>query len=362
MKAVLTLAIMLFVNQFSVAGATEDLWKALKETNYPNALAAIAAGADVNSIDPAFGTPLNFAACWADAAVVKALLDAKSDVHFVAPANGYTPMLNAAYWGNTEVFKLLLAAGSDVKIKNKIGQPFLAVVLFAGNANMEIIKMVVDAGADPNEKYQIMTIKDLTMMNALIGAKDPKEKVAYMQTISGVMSKMGVTFPERLKNAKESDFTPLGDYANYLLEKGADPNQIMGGAFGSILFQATDLGRTGIVLALIDAKADLNVMGMIKGSEQRFFKVTSLMVASLKGNNELVEAFCKAGADVNFISTEIGNQQISTKDLGDRTYTVYTTPSNKNTAVSFANDNNHPDTVELLRKYGGKGPKEIKKK
>ena len=52
MKAVLTLAFMLFVSQFSFAGATEDLWKALKEANYPNALAAIAAGADVNSIDP----------------------------------------------------------------------------------------------------------------------------------------------------------------------------------------------------------------------------------------------------------------------------------------------------------------------
>src|SRR6266446_3410691 len=94
-KTVLTIAAMLFVNQFSFAGATEDLWTALKGANYPNALTAIAAGADVKSLDPAFGTPLNFASCWADANVVKALIDAKSEINFVAPANGNTPLTNA---------------------------------------------------------------------------------------------------------------------------------------------------------------------------------------------------------------------------------------------------------------------------
>lgn len=354
-KTVLTIAVMLFVNQFSFAGATEDLWKALKEANYPNALTALAAGADVNSLDPAFGSPLAFAACWATADVVKALIDAKADVKFISPANGYTPLLNAAYWGNTEAFKLLLAAGSDVKIKNKIGQPLLAVVLFAGIPSMEIVKLLVDAGADPNEKYQIMTTKDLTMMNALIGAKDPKEKVAYMQTTSGVMSKMGVSFPERLKTAKESDFTPLEDYANYLLEKGADPNQKIMGSSGSIIFQATELGRTGIVLALINAKANLDVTGLIKGSEGRFFEVTSLMVASLRGNNIVVEAFCKAGANLNYIST-LKDSGTTRDPSGSGSWTSWKT-TKKNTAVSLANDNGHPDTAELLIKYGGKGPK-----
>src|SRR6185503_18588562 len=106
-KILVTAAIMLFVNQFSFAGATEDLWTALKTANYPNALTAIRAGADLKSLDPAFGTPLNFASCWADAEVVKALIDAKSEVNFIAPSNGQSPLMNAASWGNIEAVKLL---------------------------------------------------------------------------------------------------------------------------------------------------------------------------------------------------------------------------------------------------------------
>jgi len=355
-KTLLTLASLLFVTQFSFADATEDLWKALKEANYPNALIAIAAGADVKSLDPAFGTPLNFAACWADATVVKALIDAKSEVNFIAPVNGNNPLLNAAAWGNLDVFKLLLAAGGDVKIKTKIGQSFLAAAIMGG-CNLEIIKLIVDAGADPNEKYDIMAVKDLTLMNALIDAKDPKQKVVFIQTTSTAMSKMGVTFPDKLKNAKESDFTPLEDIAKYLLDKGADPNQKVLGTWGSILFQATEFGKTGIVLALINAKANLEVRGLIYGSEERLFQVTSVMVASLKGNNEMVEAFCKAGAHLNFVA--ILMDRGATLDAGTQRTTYWKT-TKRNTAVSLANDNGHPDTVALLRKYGGLGPKEIK--
>lgn len=355
-KTLLTITGLLFVTQFSFADATEDLWKALKEANYPNALTAIAAGADVNSLDPAFGTPLNFASCWADIEVIKALLEAKSDVHFVAPVNGNTPMMNAAVWGNTEAVKLLLAAGSDVKVKTKIGQSFLAAALF-GNVTLEIMKLIVDAGADPNEKYDIMAVKDLTLMNALIGAKDPKQKVVFIQTFSTTMSKMGVTIPDKLKNAKESDFTPLEDIAKYLLDKGADPNQKVGGSAGSILFQATEFGKTGIVLALINAKANLEVRGLIKAKDDRLFQVTSVMLASLKGNNEMVEAFCKAGANLNFVAVQMDS---GTSYNGGDGSLIYWKTTKRNTAASLADDNGHHDTSVLLQKYGGLGPKEIK--
>lgn len=357
-KTLLTLAAMLFVNQFSFAGATEDLWAALKGANYPNALTAIAAGADVNNLDKTFGTPLNFASCWADASVVKTLIDAKSDVNFIAPANKFTPIMNAAQWGNTEAVKLLLAAGSDLKVKNIIGQTVLATAVIG--AKLEIVKMITDAGADPNEKFKVGAT-ELNLLVSMNQVKSPEEEIVYIQTVSKSLASLGVTFPNRLKNAKANDYSTLEDLTKYLLDKGLSPNQTIGGTWGSLIFQSTELGKTGVALALINAKADMEVTGMIKGEHDVLYNVTPIMMASLKGNNELVEALCKAGANVNFVSTQMesGSKVNVGGNLGSMIYWKTTT---KNTALSLATANGHPDTAALLQKYGGLGPKDVKKK
>jgi len=257
-KPLLTLASLLLVNPFSFAGATEDLWAALKGGNYPNALTAIAAGADVNFADAAFGSPLNLAACWANADVVKALIDAKAEVNYVHPANGNTPLINAAYWGNAEAVKLLLAAGADIKIKTKLGQTLLSQAVTS--CDLGIIKTLVDAGADPKENYAIGPLANQTVMNALVTAKEGEERVAYLTGLSTPMSKMGVILPARISGAKASDFSTLEEIAVYLLGKGADPNQTVAGTWGNILMQSLDFGKTGVARALIEngAKADFD--------------------------------------------------------------------------------------------------------
>ena|ERR1035437_5483051 len=353
-KTLMISAILLLVTQFSFAGTTEDLWKALKEANYPNALTAIAAGADVKSVDPSFGTPLYFASGWADANVVKALIDAKSDVNYIVSSNGFTPLANATAWGNVENTKLLLAAGADIKIKSKLGQPMLATAI--ASANLEVVKLLVNAGADPNEKYTIYASKDLTLMNALIGTYDGKGKLTYIQGVATALAKLNVTFPDRIKNAKESDFSPLEDMAKYLLEKGADPNQKVPGTWGTIIFQATEFGKTGIVKALLDAKVDIETKGNYV-VQLGMYPVTLLQIAAIKGDNEMVEMLCKAGAKVNYVTVMVKKEVKS--DMNYSSYTLTTTE--KQTALSFAGEAKHPDTITLLKKYGGLGPKEIKK-
>ncbi|MBK9175608.1 MAG: ankyrin repeat domain-containing protein [Flavobacteriales bacterium] len=258
LKTLMTIATLALVNPCSFAGATEDLWTALKGGNYPNALAAIGAGADLKSMDPAFGTPLNLAACWADAEVVKALIDGQSELNFVHPANGFTPLINAAYWGNAEAVKLLLAAGADIKVKTKVGQTMLSQAIVG--CDLEIIKMLVDAGADPLEKYSIGPLTDQTVMNALISAKEGEERVAYLAGLVEPMSKAGLTLPARMANAQASEFSTLEQIAVYLLEKGADPNQAVAGSWGNILMQSLDFGKTGVARALIEhgANADFD--------------------------------------------------------------------------------------------------------
>ncbi len=359
-KTVLTIAVMLFVNQLSFADATEDLWKALKGANYPNALTAISAGADLKNLDKSFGTPLNFASSWADAEVVKALIDAGSEVNFISPANKYNPLMNAAQWGNTEAVKLLIAAGGDIKIKNVIGQTMLACALYG--AKLEIVKMITDAGADPLEQYKLVAIQQ-TLMGSLIGVHSPKEKIAYIQSVSKSLAGMGITFPDRLKNAKESDYSSLEELTKFLLEKGADPNQKVIGSWRNILFQSIEFGKTGMALALINAKADIEAKGLITGGEagkQNSYEVTPLMVAAAKGDNAVVEALLALGADVNFLGVQHYGQ-VSQASSGATTTTTIANSWEYNTALSLAIDNKHPDTADLLLKKGALGPKEIKK-
>lgn len=359
-KSLLTAATLLYGCHIACAGPTEDLWAALKSANYPNALTAIAAGADMKSLDPAFGTPLNLAACWADVAVVKALIDAGSDVNFIAPTNKYNPLMNAAQWGNTEAVKLLLAAGSDIKIKNVIGQTMVACAVYG--AKLEIVKMIVDAGADPNEKYKIVALEQ-TPLSSLIGVHSPKEKIAYIQSVSKSLGGLGITFPDHLKNAKETDFSTLEQLATYLLDKGADPNQKVIGSWRTVLFQCIEFGKTGAALALIKAKADIEATGMIVGGsagKQNHYEVTPIMVAAAKGDNAVVEALIALGANVNFLGVQHkGNVSQSTS--GSTTTTSIENSWEYNTALSLANDNKHPDTAALLSAAGALGPREVMK-
>jgi ankyrin repeat protein len=359
-KIVLTLTILIFVKISSFAGATEDLWAALKGANYANALPAISAGADMKSLDPTFGTPLNFAACWAPPEVVKALIDAGSDVNFIAPSNKYNPLMNAAQWGNPEAVKLLLAADSDIKIRNVIGQTMLACAFYG--AKLDVVKLLVAAGADPSEKYKQVTLEQ-TLLGSLIGVHSPKEKIAYIQSVSKSLGGLGITFPDHLKNAKESDYTGLEELATYLISKGADPNQKVIGSWRNILFQSIEFGKTGAALALIKANADIEAKGMIIGGtkgKQNSYEVTPLMVASAKGDNAVVEALLALEADVNFLGVQ-HKGEVSSSTSGTTTTTTIANSYEYNTALSLAVDNNHPDTAELLLKKGALGPKEVMK-
>ncbi len=364
-KSLLTIAALLFVSQISFAGATEDLWKALKAANDKDALAAIAAGADVNNVDASASTPLSLAACFSGGDVVKALIDAKADINYAQPSNGFTPLFNAANWGNTDAVKVLLAAGANVKPKAKLGQTLLWVAI--SSVKLELIKMIVDAGADPLEKFDISTSKGLTHMNAVIVTYSPKEKVANLAANRPGLEKYGLTYPERLVNAKESDFTPLQDIATYLLSKGLDPNQKVEGTWRNILFQSIQFGKTGVALALINAKADIEANGLITGGavgKQNTYEVTPLMIAAAKGDNAVIEALLALGADVNFLGVQHKGTVTQSTVYGSNSSTTTTSIENSweyNTALSLANDNKHPDTAALLSAAGALGPREVMK-
>ncbi|MEO8167571.1 MAG: ankyrin repeat domain-containing protein [bacterium] len=347
-KTILTVGTMLMVNQFSFAGATEDLWIALKAANDVDALKAIAAGADLSNIDATQSQPLSLAACFSGAEVITALINAKANINYVQPTNGNSPLMNAATWGNTDAVKLLLAAGANTKFKSKIGQTLLS--LGVGSVKLEIVKMLVESGCDPKETFNIPPSEESwTVMISLIASYPPKDKAENIKKIGENIDKAGLTYPSRLINVKESDFTPLGDIAKYLLEQGADPN-VKSGGWGCILNQAIAFNHPDIALVLVNAKANLTEKTSVQG-EVSGFSAPSLMLASIKGMNAVVEAMCKAGADINYTAEE---QKSEGSNNGS--YVTITTTRKYNTALSLAVDEGHNDTAEILKKYGATMP------
>src|SRR4051812_12736058 len=107
---ILTLLLLPALCLFSVqafAGPNEDLWAACKTGNLAGATKALDSGAKVNAMDPDGGTALAAAFLWPE--VTKMLLSKKADPNL----GSSNPVVGAASYYSIDSLKLLLDAGAD---------------------------------------------------------------------------------------------------------------------------------------------------------------------------------------------------------------------------------------------------------
>jgi ankyrin repeat protein len=68
--------------------------------------------------------------------------------------DGFTPVALAAFFGQTEAAKTLIAAGADVNAAAKNALKVAALHAAVAGGKLEIVRAVLEAGADPNAQQQ----------------------------------------------------------------------------------------------------------------------------------------------------------------------------------------------------------------
>lgn len=183
---------------------------------------------------------------------LKLLLDANANINSIHDGVG-TPLHVAACRGHTHVIRALLDAGADAHVVNSGG--FTALDLAMHGEHEAAIQLLMAAGALP-------TVYDRDQVPTLF-------KLLQYATVGDT------------------------DRAKQLLEAGVDPDLADEGVAGAVtaLHCAAEMGRTGTVVALLEAGANVN--SRLSNGE------TPLHGAAKNGHAEAVVALLEARADVN---------------------------------------------------------------
>jgi len=112
-------------------------------------------GAEVNGERKGGRAPLASAVVSGHGAAVRYLLSKGAKPHL-----GDVGLSRAVFQGHLEIVKALLEAGAEVKSESQVfpgygeSEPILVLACFSYNTDPQIVKMLLDRGADPTAKSQ----------------------------------------------------------------------------------------------------------------------------------------------------------------------------------------------------------------
>ncbi|WP_428099893.1 ankyrin repeat domain-containing protein [Candidatus Rariloculus sp.] len=137
------------VNTRLVDGTTAVHWAVYRD-NVELVDELIEAGADVNAANDFGSTPLGEAAVTGNLAVVERLLAAGADVGAPGP-DGQTPLMVVARGNNVAAARALLERGADVNAR-ETWRNQTALIWAAAQEQPEMVKLLLEYGADPNAR------------------------------------------------------------------------------------------------------------------------------------------------------------------------------------------------------------------
>ena len=255
------MAILLGVGGLTAQTNEGSLGEALRNRDLEAARSLVEQGVDVNAADPEGLTPLHWAAHWddlrlvelllekgadararnrygvtplheaatvANAAIVEALLRGGADANAAGYAAGETPLMTAARSGNVDAVRALAAQGGDVNAFEEFsGQT--ALMWAVTENHPDVAQFLIDQGASVDRPSVTFDLED-TRGRAL-GGLTPLHFAAREGNLEAGEVLVASGAPLNVEEPQHG-FTPMMtaifnghyDFANYLIENGADIN------------------------------------------------------------------------------------------------------------------------------------------
>jgi cytohesin len=326
---------------------------------------------DISILDAAFGGNIE---------AVKQHIAAGADVN--AKYEGWTPLHTAVEGGHKEIVELLIANGADVNPKDNWGKaPLHNAAQVWIKVNTEVVELLIAEGADVNAKGEVGLYKGKTPLDQAIaykrtetadllrkhGGKTGAELKAAGKPAEPVAEAAKPEPPTAIPVVSIHDAAKKGNLeaVKKHLADGADVNA-KDDAFGTTpLHRAAYYGHKEIVVLLIAAETDVNPKNVLG--------TTPLHQAAARGHKEVVELLIAADADVNAKKKDgwtplhsaafSGRKEIAELLIAngvDVNAKVASSLHKGKTPLDAANETNHPETADLLRKHGGKTGEELK--
>ena len=253
-----------------VVSAQDSLIDLIRDGRNDDALAAIAAGADVHATEPDGATALMWATYKVEHELVDALLEAGADAD-VTNMYGSSPLAEAVKLDDAELVRTLLEAGADPDSPNLDNQTALMLASYIGN--LDIARMLIDAGANVN------AIESFRGQTALMwAAAENNPDVAELLVAEGAdvsVKAVHDDWPRQMTSEPRAQFRPTGGLTALLyatrsgcyrcavaiVEAGADINQPNPDGV-TPLINAIDNKSFDIAMYLIDQGAKVDVWDM----------------------------------------------------------------------------------------------------
>ena len=320
------------VNQTAPDGATALHW-AVHKNDAGLVDLLLAAGADVSLANRYGVRPISLAAENGNAEILEALLDAGAEPNAALP-EGETVLMTAARTGNAAAIRVLLVRGADPNLRDGFrGQT--ALMWAAARNNADAVHALAELGADLHAKTE--TVERAPGGNRLFYAPPPTGFTALLFAARGghidavqVLLAAGADINDTLSDGQSALVVAVAnanwELADYLLDRGADPN--LAGAGWNALHQIartrrmnTGFGFPGpipsgsvdsidVLKKMIDVGGDVNARmttnGMKDGQRNRLNRLgaTPFFLAAKVTDTEAMRVLLDAGADATVPSAD----------------------------------------------------------